>query len=102
MEIKELVSPYDTSISTTRHNMVTQLIEDMTLIGVLAGIIIVIVLLLTSKSYAEVPILLITFGVAALLNMGTNFCWAGSPLYQFRSRGSSTGPGYRLCHYPLP
>ena len=73
-EIKELVSPYDTSISTTiGTNMVTQLIEDMTLIGVLAGIIIVIVLLLTSKSYAEVPILLITFGVAALLNMGTNF-----------------------------
>ena len=60
-EIKELVSPYDTSISTTiGTNMVTQLIEDMTLIGVLAGIIIVIVLL-HIKSYAEVPILLITF-----------------------------------------
>ena len=30
-------------------------------------------LTLTSRSYAEVPVLLMTFGAAALLNMGTNF-----------------------------
>ena len=31
------------------------------------------VLILTSQTYAEVPVLLITFIAAALLNMGTNF-----------------------------
>ena len=30
-------------------------------------------LTLTSRSYAEVPVLIMTFGAAALLNMGTNF-----------------------------
>ena len=38
-----------------------------------AAVIIVLVLLLTSRSYAEIPVLLITFIVAALLNLGTNF-----------------------------
>ena len=32
-----------------------------------------VVLSLTSRAYAEVPVLLITFGMAALMNMGTNF-----------------------------
>ena len=32
-----------------------------------------VVLTLTSRSYAEVPVLIMTFGAAALLNMGTNF-----------------------------
>ncbi|HZJ57880.1 MAG TPA: MMPL family transporter [Clostridia bacterium] len=73
-EVRNLISPYDFSVSTTiGSSIASQLTKDMTLIGILAGIIIVIVLLFTSKSYAEVPVLLITFGVAALLNMGTNF-----------------------------
>ncbi|NMA94582.1 MAG: MMPL family transporter [Clostridiales bacterium] len=73
-EVEYVVSPYDYSISTTiGEDMAAQLTEDMTLIGILASIVIIIVLLITSQSYAEVPVLLITFGVAALLNMGTNF-----------------------------
>lgn len=73
-EVREKVAPYDSSISTTIGvNTASQLTKDMTLIGVLASIVILIVLLFTSKSYGEVPVLLITFGVAALLNMGTNF-----------------------------
>ncbi len=39
----------------------------------LVAVIVVVTLLLTSKSYAEVPVLLITFVVAMLLDMGTNF-----------------------------
>ena len=31
------------------------------------------VLLITSQTYAEIPVLLLTFVVAAILNMGTNF-----------------------------
>ena len=72
--IRDIVEPYDSSISTTVGvDMVTQLTKEMTIVGILATIIVILVLTFTSKSYAEVPILLLTFGVAALLNMGTNF-----------------------------
>ena len=47
--------------------------EEMKVIAVVAGVIIVLVMSLTSRAYAEVPIMLTTFGVAALMNMGTNF-----------------------------
>ena len=45
----------------------------MNLILVLAVVIIVVVLLISTKAYMEIPVLLITFGVAALLNKGTNY-----------------------------
>lgn len=73
-EIREIVEPFDSSISTTiGFDMAVQLEKDMLIIGILAAIVVVLVLLFSSKSYAEIPVLLITFGVAALLNMGTNF-----------------------------
>lgn len=73
-EIRTIVEPYDFSISTTVGvNIVTQLAKDMIIVGILAAIIIVTVLIFTSQSYAEVPVLLLTFGAAALLNVGTNF-----------------------------
>ena len=39
--------------------------------------VIVVVLLFTSQSFADVIVFLLTFGVAALLNMGTNY-WFGT------------------------
>ena len=45
----------------------------MTVILGIALVIIIAVLLFTSQSFMEVPIFLIVFGVAALLNMGTNY-----------------------------
>lgn len=73
-EIREMVSPYDYSVSTTVGvDTAKQLTKDMTIVGILAAIVVILVLLFTSKSYAEIPVLLITFGVAALLNIGTNF-----------------------------
>ena len=39
----------------------------------IAIFIIVAVLLFTSNTYMEIPVLLVTFGAAALLNMGTNY-----------------------------
>ncbi len=47
--------------------------SEMRLILMLAVVIIIAVLLFTSNSFMEVPIFLIVFGVAALLNMGTNY-----------------------------
>lgn len=47
--------------------------SEMNVILIIALVIIVAVLLFTSSSFMEVPIFLIVFGVAALLNMGTNY-----------------------------
>ena len=47
--------------------------KEMTVILAIAAVVIVVVLLFTSKSYMEVPVYLIVFAVAAVLNMGTNF-----------------------------
>ena len=43
------------------------------MIMVYVAVIVVAVLLLTSQTYAEVPVLLLTFVTAMILNMGTNF-----------------------------
>ena len=47
--------------------------KEMTVILAIAAVVIVVVLLFTSKSYMEVPVYLIVFATAAVLNMGTNF-----------------------------
>ncbi len=73
-EVKELLSPYDTYVNTeVGVDTAADLKQEMQVIIVIAAVIIVVVLTLTSRAYAEVPVLIATFGVAALLNMGTNF-----------------------------
>ena len=47
--------------------------DEMKIILIVAVLVIIAVLLFTSKSFAEVPIYLVVFGVAALMNMGTNY-----------------------------
>ncbi len=72
--VEELVAPYDAQISTqVGYSKSETLGEEMDIILVIAAIVIIAVLLLTSRSYAEVPVLLLTFIAAALLNKGTNF-----------------------------
>ncbi|MDE7293645.1 MAG: MMPL family transporter [Oscillospiraceae bacterium] len=73
-EIKELLSPYDLYIdSAVGSDEQAQLDEEMQVVSLVAVVIIITVLLFTSNSYAELPVLLMTFGSAALLNKGTNF-----------------------------
>lgn len=73
-EIKTLLEPYDAYInSEVGNDAAGNLASEMQVILVIAFTIIVLVLLFTSRSYAEIPVLMITFGSAALLNMGTNF-----------------------------
>lgn len=54
-------------------SMADDLSRDINFVLILAIIIIIAVLIFTSKSFAEVGVFLIVFLVAALLNMGTNF-----------------------------
>lgn len=79
-DVKELLSGYDTYVSTevgAEESSAESLAKDMNVILVLAVIIIVVVLMLSTKAYLQIPVLLITFGVAAILNMGTNY-WFGT------------------------
>lgn len=78
-EIKNLLAGEDVYVSTTIGQIeesAEMLNEEMSIILVLSVIVIVAVLLLSTKAYLEIPVLLITFGVAAILNMGTNY-WFG-------------------------
>jgi len=72
--VKEYLSGYDSYLTTTLGDTQSELIaNEMNTISVLVAIIVVSVLLLTSQAYAEIPVLLLTFGSAALVQMGTNF-----------------------------
>ncbi|MCM1284341.1 MAG: MMPL family transporter [Muribaculaceae bacterium] len=73
-EIEEELSDYDLYVSTSLGDAAAEQIEsEMNVVSVLVAIIVVTVLLLTSQTYAEVPVLLLTFIAAALISMGTNY-----------------------------
>lgn len=73
-EIRGLIAGYDVAVDTTVGvTSADTLAAEMQIIMVVAVLIIVTVLLFTSKSYGEIPVFLLTFGVAALVNKGTNF-----------------------------
>lgn len=73
-QIKEMLDGYDSYFdSEVGEDTAASLQSEMQVIVIIAAVIIVVVLTLTSRAYAEVPVLIATFGVAAILNMGTNF-----------------------------
>jgi len=73
-ETEKLLEGYDVSIYTAVGEDLNEMLDsEMGTILVVAVILILVVLTLTSRAYMEVPVLLITFGAAALMNMGTNF-----------------------------
>ncbi|MGN1003008.1 MAG: MMPL family transporter, partial [Oscillospiraceae bacterium] len=72
--VKEELSSYDLYISTELGDQTAEAIDsEVQVIMVYVAIIVVAVLLLTSQTYAEIPVLLLTFVSAMILNMGTNF-----------------------------
>lgn len=75
--IKEALKGYDVTVSSeVGRDDSAALAADMNVILVLAAIVIVLVLLFTSRTYLEIPVFIMVFGVAAVLNKGTNF-WFG-------------------------
>lgn len=73
-EVKSSLYAYDLYISTELGNTVQEAIDrEVSVIMVYVAVIIVLVLLFTSKTYGEVPVLILTFGAAMIMNMGTNF-----------------------------
>lgn len=72
--LKQNLDGYDYYLTTSLGDTQSELIaQEMNTISVLVAVVVVSVLLLTSQAYAEVPVLLITFLSAAIVQMGTNF-----------------------------
>lgn len=73
-EVKEMLSDYDVYASTTMgDSSAEEIAGEMQVVSVLVAIVVVTVLLLTSQTWAEVPVLLLTFIAAALITKGTNY-----------------------------
>ncbi len=72
--LKESLSAYDVYVTTDLGDTLSEIIADeMSRIIVIIAVIVVIVLTLTSTAYAEVPVLIMTFLAASVINTGTNF-----------------------------
>ena len=72
--VKELLSDYDIYVSTELGDTLAETIDaEVNVIMVYVAVIVVAVLILTSRTYGEVPVLLLTFITAMILNQGTNF-----------------------------
>ncbi|MDD6735332.1 MAG: MMPL family transporter, partial [Clostridiales bacterium] len=71
--IRSLLSEYDVYISESDSDDSKALDAEMNTVLLVAAVIIVSVLLFTSRTYMEVPVLILTFIGAAVLNKGTNY-----------------------------
>lgn len=88
--VRAALSGYDTYITTEIGNPTGEILEhEMRIVLIILMCSIFVVLLLTSRTYAEVPVLIITFGVAV---------WVNKPRTTgpMRSRSSPT-PSRRCC-----
>lgn len=73
-ELKTLLTDYDYYVSTTLGDQASETIgKEMLSITFYVAIVVLVVLLFTSDSYAEVPVLIMTFLSSAALASGTNF-----------------------------
>ena len=75
-QIKAHLTGYDTYVSSDIGNPLGAILDnEIMLILIVATVIILIMLVLTSKSLIEVPVILIAFLAAMIINMGTNFIY---------------------------
>ena len=73
-EIENETAAYDVYISAELGNTKAETTaKEMNVVMLIACIIILTVLLITSRTYMEITVLILTFGIAAILNKGTNF-----------------------------
>ena len=76
--VKERTADYDVYVSAELGNTQAETTaKEIQLVMAIACVIIVVVLLLSSRTYMEIPVMILTFGSAAILNKGTNF-WLGT------------------------
>ena len=72
--VKEALADYDLYVSTDLGNTLQETIaSEVNVIMVYVAVIVVTVLLITCRTFGEVPVLLLTFVTAMILNQGSNF-----------------------------
>ncbi|MDO4815921.1 MAG: MMPL family transporter [Bacillota bacterium] len=76
--VKSVLHGYDESYVSTEvgRDYTKTIVKNMAIVGSIVVLIVIGMLLLTSRSYAEVPILLVTFAAAAIIQVGTNFIFS--------------------------
>lgn len=73
-KIENKLNDYDTYISASIGDADSvRMASEMKMVMLIACVIILAVLLISSHTYMEIPVLVITFGVSAILNKGTNY-----------------------------
>ena len=73
-EVKKILDGYDVYVTgDTGDDASASLNAEIQVVMVIAVVIILLVLLFTSQTYMEIPVMLMTFGMAAIMNKGTNF-----------------------------
>jgi len=73
-QIEDTLEGQDVYVTTALGNSTAEIVDVETkVIMVYVAVIVVAVLILTSQTYAEIPVLLLTFVTAMVWNMGTNF-----------------------------
>lgn len=73
-ETEKILADYDTYISASIGDADSRrMVSEMNTVMIIACVIILAVLLISSHTYMEIPVLVLTFGVAAVLNKGTNY-----------------------------
>ena len=73
-DVKEALDGQDVYINTSLGNSTAEIIDsEVKVILVYVAIIVLAVLIITSQTYAEIPVLIMTFLTAMIWNMGTNF-----------------------------
>lgn len=73
-KVKEILDGYDVYITgDTGNDASASLDAEIQVVMMIAVVIILLVLLFTSQTYMEIPVLIMTFGMAAIMNKGTNF-----------------------------
>ena len=72
--VKTVLEGRDATVwSEVGYSLATMLAEQMSVVLIFVVLVVLGVLLFTSSTYAEIPVMLLTFIVAAVINMGTNF-----------------------------
>ncbi|MBQ7463936.1 MAG: RND transporter, partial [Lachnospiraceae bacterium] len=70
-DIKQELSAYDLYVSTSMGDSAAEIINsEMNTVSIVVAIVVLSVLIFTSQTYAEVPVLLLTFGASAVLASG--------------------------------
>lgn len=73
-KLKDTLKGQDVYINTSLGNSTAEIIDsEVRVILVYVAIIVLVVLIITSQTYAEIPVLIMTFLTAMIWNMGTNF-----------------------------